>query len=193
MDTWELDDDGNQVCHDTDPSQDAVRIVDSNGNVKASTSFEYGTIKQTQSMVSGNSAYEINGNDNSTNLFEFLAENTQVEWANNQFYSDKSYLVTSHKDGFVIDDVIDMYPLESIKSRTHNHFVNAYPTGLEKRNRDIGNAAILEERNPNMKSYIYAPWIKDYNERYIPYNSQSTFCDFKYHPAYKEPFCKKNN
>jgi RHS repeat-associated protein len=195
MDEWEIDGQGKIVNQIQTDKHDAFFMVDKDGNRidGKSISFSYGTVKQTYSTDIRNDTYEIKSNSNSAQLFEFLADNTSVEWANVQFFTDKSFLVTSHEKSKVYGTALrymqTMYPFEPIQNFTHSHPRGTpYPSGLRNRTSDIGVATQLEKYNSLMKSYIYLPGVgKGVRENYIEYNSNSLSVDFRGHPDYTPP------
>ncbi|WP_295962429.1 JAB-like toxin 1 domain-containing protein [uncultured Alistipes sp.] len=99
-DVWEINQFGEIINRIKDKTQDAFFIVtkDASGNYQRSftvntdgikiyntISFEHGTI-ESQRTIALNSTdsydiYKIRGDDNSTQIFEFLSHNTTVEWS----------------------------------------------------------------------------------------------------------------
>jgi RHS repeat-associated protein len=201
MDVWEINDYGEIVNRMKDKTQDAFYMVakDNEGNYQRtfttdadgnknynSISFEYGTVTQSPTFKDYDK-YTVSGNENGTKLFEFLADNTKVEWGNIQYYSDNSTITTSHHESKLTsfqDELMDNFQVGVI-SLTHSHPQGTpYPSGLDNRKRgDIDAARKLESRYGRIKSYIYLPGNDKYvRETYIPYNSQSQYWDFRGHP-----------
>jgi RHS repeat-associated protein len=199
-DVWEINNKGEIVNRIEDKTQDAFYMVakDADGNYQRtftadsdgnrnynSISFEYGTIVQS-STVRDYDKYSVSGNENGTKLFEFMADNTKVEWGHIQYYSDNSTITTSHGESSLtgnVRELIDNYQF-GVKSVAHSHPGGTpYPSGLDKRNADIGVAQLVENRYGSVNSYVYLPGLdKHVRETYIPYNSGSQYFDFRGHP-----------
>jgi RHS repeat-associated protein len=161
---------------------DFDRMKDSEGN-DVSLSFAAGTVWEGKSS-DGYEAYTVKGNNNGTKLFEFLADNSKVEWGNIQnTFTGTSTLVTSHETSEITLD-LNLFQFGT-SSVTHSHPSGTpYPSGLDNRRGDIGAAQTYEKRyGSHIQSYIYLPGQdKNVRETYIPYNSKSQIWDFRGHP-----------
>lgn len=161
MDIWEIDDAGRIIQRIKDKTQDAFYMVakdadgnyqqtyntDADGNVKFnSISFEYGTIESQRSIsfspdgqnVDTYDVYQIRGDDNGADLFEFMAANTTVEWsqAKTGIKGDKglNFMTTSHdkeiERGMDFLYLGQLYNGYTIREMNHSHPSNtAYPSG----------------------------------------------------------------
>ena len=113
-DVWEIDSKGNIVSRTEDKTRDAFYMVNNKGErmEDACIEFGYGTVAQTKTLsLNGGSydMYQIKGDDNGTSLFEFLADNSEVEWShiktgkeggNAQNFITTSHSETSEKGGY---------------------------------------------------------------------------------------------
>ena len=106
-DVWEVDNQGNIVNRVEDKTRDAFYMLDNKGNrIKdACIEFNYGTITNTKTISLGKGSYDmyqIKGDANGEKLFEFLADNTMVEWSHTKTgkNGDKApnFITTSHSD-----------------------------------------------------------------------------------------------
>ena len=91
MDIWELDVSGNIVAHRESSESDAFYIVDETGKKieGAGLTLPYGTVFSFESVADEAleciiDSYELTGDENGTRLFEFLADNTNIEWSHFQ-------------------------------------------------------------------------------------------------------------
>jgi Fe-S cluster biosynthesis and repair protein YggX len=156
-DVWEVNGQGEVVNRIKDKTQDAFFMVakDADGNYQRtyttdaegnktynSISFEYGTVKS-QRTTSLNSTdtydtYKVRGDANGTQMFEFMSQNTTVEWsqAKTGIEGDKglNFLTTSH-DAATERGMSNLYSGQlyagyTIRELNHNHPSNtAYPSG----------------------------------------------------------------
>ena len=94
------------VTQDADGNYQRTYTIDSDGNINYNAiSFKYGTIEsqKTISIDSSNSydVFKVRGDENGTNMFEFMASNTEVEWsqAKTGIEGNKglNFITTSHK------------------------------------------------------------------------------------------------
>jgi RHS repeat-associated protein len=158
MDDYEVDTiTGNLVKKKKNETQDAFYMVakDAEGNYQRtfttdadgnknynSVSFEYGTVEsqRTTELNSTDSydTYKVRGDTNGTKLFEFMSQNTKVEWsqAKTGVEGDKglNFLTTSHdidtERGMKQLYVGQLYAGYTIRELNHNHPSNtAYPSG----------------------------------------------------------------
>jgi RHS repeat-associated protein len=218
-DVWEINGTGEVVNRIKDKTQDAFFMVakDADGNYQHtfttdaegnknynSISFKYGTVKsqRTTALNSTDSydTYKVRGDANGTQMFEFMSQNTTVEWsqAKSGIEGDKglNFLTTSHgKDierGMSNLYSGQLYAGYTIRELNHNHPSNTtYPSGSfdytdEKGNfyptgtwGDIGFArGITNNRQVNRLNVpifqIYLPA----NKSYINYSSNSVRSDY---------------
>lgn len=198
-DEWEINSEGYVVNRIENPNVDAFYIVskDANGNymrTDKSVAFKYETISGIQNTTSKNGepiqVFQVHGDENSKALFEFLADNTNVEWAHMKFTqqgkSDGLNTVsTSHNEnseaGFgYIKDHMTSYGY--LRSFTHNHPSNmAAPSGLGTNNSEgdmlaLHNIVYEATKNGSIypSSYIYTSRPK----KYTRYSLTSKSSDF---------------
>lgn len=156
-DVWEINSYGEIINQIKDKTQDAFYMVaqdasgnyqrtfatDADGNVNYnSISFEYGTV-ESQRSISINSTdsydiYNVRGDTNSSNLFEFMAANTTVEWSQTKTGIEGNkglnFITTSHdvnkERGMGYLYVGQLYNGYNIREMNHSHPNNtAYPSG----------------------------------------------------------------
>ena len=198
-DVWEVNDMGEIINRIEDKTQDAFYMVakDTDGNYQRtyttdaegnknynSISFEYGTVEsqRTTSLNSTDSydSYKVRGDANGTQMFEFMSQNTTVEWsqAKTGVAGDKglNFLTTSHdvatERGMSNLFGGQLYAGYTIRELNHNHPSNsAYPSGLpDSRNPgggDIGfSRMVTNNRQANRLNVptfnIYLPSSKSY-------------------------------
>jgi RHS repeat-associated core domain len=115
-----------------------------------------------------------------TALFEFAADNTDVEFSISKFSDGTSYVTTTHMRGGevgskgILQDPILGLNITSLIEQNHSHpdGIN-YPSGRTpdgidvSRNGDIAWAKLLLKRAPDVKFNIYTPNDK----KYTPYKS----------------------
>jgi hypothetical protein len=157
MDVWEVNETGEIVNRIKDKTQDAFFMVakDADGNYQRtfttdaegnknynSIAFKYGTV-ESQRTTALNSAdsydtYKVRGDANGTQMFEFMSQNTTVEWsqAKTGIEGDKglNFLTTSHigdkERGMSNLYSGQLYAGYTIRELNHNHPGNtAYPSG----------------------------------------------------------------
>ncbi len=184
-DIWELDNEGNVVNRTTDNERDVFYIVDENGNrdPNRSISFDHIIINTFESTPNDNynctfDSYEINGYDEGKSLFEFLSENTCVEWSHfilgEKDVDECNILTTSH-----IEDS-DKQPFSKLKQirnlgiilREFNHCHqngDPRPSGTGGENGDLVFAGwIIKNISSDATFNIYTPGRCN---NYHPYNT----------------------
>jgi RHS repeat-associated protein len=157
MDVWEINEMGAVINRKKDESKDIIYLVvteedgnyrraftkDADGNkIYKSISFKYGTIESQRTMALNSTdaydIYKVRGDANGTQMFEFLSQNTTVEWsqAKTCIEGDKglNFLTTSHNDdkerGMSNLYRGQLYAGYTIRELNHNHPSNtAYPSG----------------------------------------------------------------
>ena len=173
-DIWELDNEGNVVNRTTDNERDVFYIVDENGNrdPDMSISFDHLIINTSESNPNNNynctfDSYEINGDDEGKLLFEFLSENTCVEWSHfvlgEKNVDECNIITTSH-----IEDS-DKQPFSKLKQirkmgiilREYNHCHqngDPRPSGTGGENGDLVLAGwIIKNLSSSATFNIYTP------------------------------------
>jgi len=194
-DIWEINSHGKVVNHVVDKTKDAFYIVDKNGNrIKGKElSFNYGTIETYKSQYSDEAKttfdwYNVRGDNNGSQLFEFLAKNTTVEYSQlmlgEKGDNGLNVISTSHESGtersvnFLLDNKYQYG--YTIRGHNHNHPRNTpYPSGLDTRDCDIGFANKLT--NISLKNGSGTPTFKIYlpqRNKYIKYDRNSTYSNF---------------
>ena len=200
MDIWDVDNKGNIVKTETQ-DYDMIRIYNDSQDKGPSIRFDYGTITHQTIKYDGGLEYElfqINGDENGRNVFEMLAQQTDVEWTIAQMgkSGDANIITTSHdvdaeygfsdymgknfKEGMMIRDI------------THNHPAgNTYPSYDIKNNRgDIPFAkSVTNKTKQNPTFHIYT--LFDGNYGYIEYGPNSQMHNYILNgPSIDEIICK---
>lgn len=116
-------------------------------------------------------------------LFEFMADNSNVEFGLTKMKDGRSFITTSNDEtqevgGTGIKTIAGLnVTLENVKEHTHSHPAGIeYPSGRpeagsnEKAGADVLVAQIHERRNPSVKFYIYTPL----NKKYTGYSGATT-------------------
>lgn len=187
MDIWDIDPNGQISNHIETEDFDKIRILNAKGSIIAQTeNFIYGTIShQTIKHENGNyELFQIKGDSNGRDVFEALAQNTNVEWSLGQMgdFNGENILTTSHSDKS--EDGLTNYlnsnfkPGMTIRELSHNHpSGNAFPSGFEGQSGDIQFARYvinLTKQHPRFNIYT----LLDDHYQYIPYNAKSTINDY---------------
>ena len=189
-DDFELNGKGQIVNRIENDKADNIFILNKDGERTEgrSISFEYGTIKDVKNPTvkvkdkEGNiidkklTLFEVNGDENATEMFEFLANpaNTSVEWTHAKIGtkdSDKNIVGSSHdKSSTPVGHYLRITKY-TLKEVIHNH-----PSGNYLPSRGDKNGATLYKKvNSNVKLYIYT-----HPNRYSEYDEKGTldFSDF---------------
>ena len=173
-DIWEIDNEGNVVNRISDNTRDIFYIVDDNGNRNEEISISFDNIIISSFKSNYNykynctfDSYEINGDENGQALFEFLSDNTCVEWSHFLFgekeLDECNYVTTSH-----LEDS-DRQPLTLLKQKkeeaaTLRRYTYSHPNGDPKpsgtggENGDLVLAKwIIDNFSSNVIFSIYTP------------------------------------
>jgi len=185
-DIWDVDRNGNVVGFTKNEKFDQIRVVDENKNVLAETDkFKFGTIKHNkpsalvEGVLKALDIFGVKGDNNATQVFEMLHNNTNVEWTHAQIGregSESNIVGTSHNR---TSTIVGNYLLETgytLRDVTHNHHNNnPMPSGLRVfeetgvRTKDLFSAELYQNKFPNINLNIYTT---DY--KYSPYNKYGT-------------------
>ena len=195
VDEWEINNKGKIVNHIKTDKHDAFYMVDNNGNRMEGKEvvFDYGTIEDFKSQYSDQKKttfdwFNVRGDDNGTQLFEFFAKNTTVEYGQlmlgEKGDNGLNIVSTSHesrKERSCIFLISKKYQYGyTIREHRHSHPGNTpYPSGLYDRTKDIGFANFLTDISHKNGSGV--PIFKIYlpsSGRYVNYNKNSTIYDF---------------
>ena len=190
-DVWDIDQNGNIINHIKDTSKDAFYIVqqDNDGNYQRMTDngkeiymeFEYGTIEKQKTVLATKGyfdMYQIRGDRQATQLFEFFARSTGVEWCHVKtgIAGEKglNFITTSHQKAeeygmlYVFRKRLYSY---TIREWNHNHPKNTIdPSGSIESGKNKGDiqAANYVDRYlksqgfPIPKYHIYTTKHKKY-------------------------------
>ena len=181
LDEWKIDKCGNIVEKIDNLNYDQIHIVDDDGSISASsTKYDYGTISEKLLPGDMYTSFDICGNGNAREIFEFLAGNYTIEegipleWGHASMQDDNTNIVgTSHRERSI--DILDkLFSIGYIVfDHVHNHpYGNFMPSGDATENGgDIGSAKYHERWNPLINLYVYTT-----NYGYIKYNSKG-LCD----------------
>jgi len=181
-DLWHINEKGEIVHHDPD-FKDADMFVsvsyDNEGNVVEgqSITFEYGTVKSHEEKnirVEGMGTQKITlffvkGDESGTELFEFFDKTTTKEWHHGMTGKEGSgeniVGTMHHKSKSAVGHYISQNQVEgNLRELNHNHPQGTYPSAT-----DIDNAAVYQDRHPNIRLSVFASGPN----RYIPYNKDS--------------------
>ena len=189
-DVWDIDQNGNIINHIKDTSKDAFYIVqqDNDGNYQRMTDdngkelcieFEYGTIEKQKTVLATKGyfdMYQIRGDRQATQLFEFFANSTKVEWCHVKtgITGEKglNFITTSNDEGeeygmsYVFAKRLYSY---TIREWNHNHPKNE-DTGISTSKASEADIKVqihvnsyLQSRGfPIPKYYIYTTDQKKY-------------------------------
>jgi RHS repeat-associated protein len=213
-DEWELDNQGNVINRIENKDHDSFHIVekDKDGNyqrVANSEEYKYGTVESQRSelttyqhrnddgtretRVTNADIYKIRGDENASEIFEFVANNTSVEWSQTMTgqtgKKGLNFLTTGHieytEPGFGALLKGQLQHHYTIRKHIHNHpRGTARPSGFDNQPGDVSMAKNIEEwysfkysnRNDKPKFELYIP--KKYGEKRISYNGNSRKEDF---------------
>jgi RHS repeat-associated protein len=200
-DTVEIFADGGRLSNHIEAKGDDVFfLLDKDGNRGESISFGEGTLEsiRTQSTsykedgkekVGSIDIYKLRGDENSTKLFEFMANNTGVEWS--QFMTGKAgdnglnFLTTTGlkaKEAGAVDLYAgQLYAGYSVRAHIHSHPYNPFPSGLDEGDKDIGFAKWLEDDYMSRYTGRAKPVFKIFfvpSGEYVPYSKDSKREDF---------------
>jgi len=188
-DIWHINKEGEVVYHDPDYTDaDIFHMVDSDKNIidGQSIEFEYETVtavrKPTVKVRDSQSGdvvdktltiFEITGDDNATQLFEFFADpaNTGVEWTDAKIGTESSgrnIVGTSHDESSTAVGGYLRQTGYTLREVIHNH-----PSGVaEASPGDIRGARLYHqglrpESRPTLKIYIHPGKYYEYDEHGI--------------------------
>ena len=215
-DVWEINDQGEIVNRIKDKTQDAFYMVskDADGNYQRTfttdaegnknynfISFKYGTVEsqRTTAINSTDSydTYKVRGDANGTQMFEFMSQNTIVEWAQTKtgVKGDKglNFITTSH-DVDKERGISNLYRGQlqykyTVREINHNHPNNTpYPSGsfVSKTGDKIGewgdvgfSSIITNHRKANRwNRTTFGIYLPD-SRSYIKYGPNSILKDYR--------------
>lgn len=181
MDIWEIDIQGKIKDRIKDEGQDAFIMLDADGNrTSNSISFKFGTVKHEDKYdKDGNLLYDkfTISKESASSAFEFLADNTNVEWGLAEYRKGDSKILTSHDESSLSKGLLDAEIYSDFSSFGNNYsFIHShpggipYPSGLYDRKFDIGEAKKMQVLG-FVKFQIYLPGTngKYVRENYIQY------------------------
>jgi RHS repeat-associated protein len=190
-DNFKLSKDGNiTLTEKTDDDFDVLSNEDNSKSIKLDKGIIGSKSTNERDLADfGKQSYDMFeawGEKNGNNFFEFVAQNTNVEWSILKFGEDgmrTNIITTSHKtgaefgNGDILSDKFTM--LSDFKEWTHSHPNGRmipsgaqYPLYLDefRKGNDIGTANYLDNSYQNkIKTQIYNPL----NNTYFEYNSQT--------------------
>ena len=196
MDIWEINNEGRVVNHIETTEHDAFYMVDKKGiRIKdKELIFKYGTVKSFKSQYFDKEKnlsfdyYNVKGDSNGKQLFEFFATNTSVEWSQLLLGKNETnglnIISTSHMTNteqsipFLLNS---QYKYNySIRGHIHNHPNNSpFPSGLKTQKGDILFAKYLAKySSKNNKSTPFFKIFIPKQLKYIYYNENSVETDF---------------
>ena len=190
QDEWEINKQGKIVKHIKTNKHDAFYIVNHRGKrIRGkSISFTYGTVEKATGQKNDKGllydVYQVRGDKQGTSLFEYLAQNTSVEWSLMQTgikgKRGLNYITTSHQHNTEVG-MTDLFDKQlrngyTLRSDTHSHPKNMpYPSGLYGSQGDIPYAKwITDESKQNPRFKIYLPG----KDSYVKFGPNSQLEDF---------------
>ena len=195
-DVWEIDRMGNIVSRTKDKTRDAFYMVNSKGEriENACIEFKYGTVAQTKtlSLKEGSyDLYQIKGDDNGKKLFEFMANNSGVEWShiktgeeggNAQNFITTSHGVKEERGGYHLWENRLRFGY-TVREMNHSHPNRIpIPSGMPETSQygkgDISFATTIS--NHYSGKGINPPLFNVYNCNggYVPYSKSSVVSDY---------------
>ena len=196
MDIWEINNKGRVVNHIETTEHDAFYMVDKKGiRIKdKELIFKYGTVESFKSQYFDKEKnlsfdyYNVKGDSNGKQLFEFFATNTSVEWSQLLLGKNETnglnIISTSHMND-TEKGIIFLYNKQykygyTIRGHIHNHPNNSpFPSGLKTQKGDILFAKYLAKySSKNNKSTPFFKIFIPKQLKYIYYNENSVETDF---------------
>ena len=198
-DIWEINNETGKVTRTKDNTQDVIRVVDNDGNVikdkdgnLQALSYKYGTIRHYTTKKDGYDVFRIRGDGNGTDLFELMANNTNVEWSQYKTgiagEQGLNFITTGHSpDGNAASANLYYKQLQYgyyIREHIHNHpGTMPVPSGMPGTIQEgTGDIAIASQINRNNEKFGYKiPTYKIYTKGYgyHEYNANSQVRDFE--------------
>ena len=121
-DEWEFDERGNLLNTKTNDEKDIFIVKKKDGSPAISKDYSKGTIKMLTNK-NGEKYWQVKGDENAKELFEFLANNSSVEWGHFNVSkggtNGRNYLVTSHSEDNIAFSFLGISGF--IKTFNHNH------------------------------------------------------------------------
>ena len=182
-DIYEFDENGNfiqRISHE----YDILRIINiETGDITQSQEYEKGTIFQLETDIGVNTKktelqsanlFQVNSVESSKSIFEFVANNTCVEWglvqdAVKEDGSCTNFIGTNRSQhSNTINSIIDNRGYSMYGLAAHNH-----PNGsLLPSEADIDHAHLLENKHGNIQLKTYTQ-----SNGFVPYNQNSPYVD----------------
>ncbi|WP_297304834.1 JAB-like toxin 1 domain-containing protein [uncultured Coprobacter sp.] len=184
-DIWEINNKGRVVNHVETTEHDAFYMVDKKGiRIKGKELiFKYGTVESFKSQYFDKEKnlsfdyYNVKGDNNGKQLFEFFATNSSVEWSQLLLGKNETnglnIISTSHMND-TEKGIIFLYNKQykygyTIRGHIHNHFQNKNPSS-----NDVENAKIISQNHQKLGRKI--PFFKIFmskTKEYTNYNRNS--------------------
>jgi hypothetical protein len=192
VDDYRLNQDGSiELIRETDDANDVLFATNSKNEVDASKSIsvEKGVLNNVGSGTAtgvddnGNTIYEpfkflqINSSVKADRLFEFMADNTQVEFGLTKLNDGRNFITTSQDPGQDAGSAgIRQNRLMGVTAEKILESIHSHPGGIKEPSGapleapgsmpkdDVLIAAGLQRKNPNIIFCIYTPSDKTYNQ-----------------------------
>ncbi|MDE6549647.1 MAG: hypothetical protein K2L22_11685 [Muribaculaceae bacterium] len=199
MDIWSLDEEGHVISSESFEGFDMLLVYDQDMKLKGNWTGDYGSITNQSSRKGVNGSeyafFEAKDDKIGTSIFEFLADNTTVEWqqlkTGDNEIDNPNYIPTSHSHEenatsfFMVSNLCKNGVLQTpIREAIHNHpNKTRYPSGMRSGDKsgDIFFARWIDEiniNNVNCVYKIYAPLDYPVYSRYVIYKANSVFYEF---------------
>ncbi len=131
-DIWEYDKNGDLICHEENTEIDQIFVVDGEGNELAGISMEYGTITNTSEESFGDGT-KLNSlrvkPEASSEVFEFFADNTNVEWGELKSGEHDSRIFTNCMEGDI--HAGRMFNEANLSGEYITEFNHSHPNGYD--------------------------------------------------------------
>jgi RHS repeat-associated protein len=181
-DDYKLKKDGKiELIKETDDITDKLYAVDEKGDVDETKSIEVkkGVLDKPKEGEDGSgnkyTYMKVSGDAEATKLFEFAAQNSDVEWAQVKYGTTGNYIATSNQRAIEYGGADLMYKIRvakgTLRTHTHSHPGNSNPSGFAEPNngkKDKGLAEWVNKNFPggNVKLNVYQPG----NQKYVFYD-----------------------
>jgi hypothetical protein len=173
-----------ELVKKTDDKTDKLFATNAKGEVneKKSIEVEKGILDNVKTGVAEGEGekvsyqyMQVNGEEKATPLFEFIANNTKVEFSLTSLNDGRNFITTSHEFGQEagstgIRQNKDLnVSVDNIREMTHSHPLGIkVPSGAlvgnEQPTSDVLSARLLGKKNPNICFCIYSPSDGTYTE-----------------------------
>lgn len=168
---------------ETDDDHDVLVAMDPDGDQTESTKVKKGILQEyveneKSKTISGSdlplTTVEIEGDDDATSLFEFIARNSPLaEVGHVQYGDDKNIIFSGHTSGEVpVSGVVYDLLIKNEKVRTMNH---SHPLDGIPSEADVNNAQYFGKNFPKQDASIKRSIYRVISKQYLPYTKDSDY------------------